>query len=67
MKQKMFEGGNCRRCGKIGLVRKKTQHFKKDAAYHYREYLQCDSCKQLYMLNETKFYGEPPEEKQTLF
>ena len=56
-KEKMIEGGKCRRCGHIGLVKKQVKTFNPKVAYHFKEYLKCEKCKQMYMINETKYYG----------
>jgi len=54
MKKKMVDGGECRKCGEIGLIRKKTKNHKIGAYYHFGEYLLCLKCRQMYMDNDTR-------------
>ena len=55
-KKKVIEGGVCRKCGRIGLIKKEVKTYNPKAKYHFREYLKCNYCGQMFMINETKYY-----------
>lgn len=72
MKAKVVEGGQCRFCDGTLYKKKTTPHPNSEKwrkkAYHFGAYLKCPKCKQLFMINSTKYTTEEFDKKEsTLF